>query len=665
MALNTGVFQLSPLSALDFSGGGDMSLERERLRLMREQFAETKRRNKEEEELARLEESGRMARERMQSELAVQKQQAEQAAKLRADKQVAYQKFTELNGQGDIEGARSMVPFMSSLGINVELEGEEAGLPRYRVDLEPEQTARQGAASRMQAAAAGDEMGAAGIGFGSDESGPAAEPAGIQTTEEAFGRALQASQHFDETGEPLRQPDAPDYTGSVPKNVLDMGAIQDQTLARLNPALSGLVGAYPDAYRESAEQTAGAVRGLGLPANKAVEQFDKLRGGPDSLIRSEIEADAQKQKSEAPGLKDREQLFKSGFGYGKEIATKFQIDDVIERRKQVAQARSVLMNKDDADDYMAGATISRMMGERGATTEGDIERVLGTAAMSFLDRIKNRLYKEALGGLSLQQKNALLGVLKQSEEADSQRTTDFLSNLDEQLDSADTDRDVARGLRAYRNAVVPKDIRDEYDKSRGVEPGASRAGGGESSPMAGMEGVVIPETSRIAKAHNNPGNLKFADQPGAKKGEAAGDGGHFAQFDTVEEGLGALREQVELDAERGMSIKDFITKYAPPKSNDTAAYLSKALKVLRARAGDALAEVDPYDVVRFIAEHESSTLMPSQYDWEPEGDEEAPPETAEVAPYASQFGPPEAPATAATETAAQKRVRELLEKAKR
>ncbi len=145
------------LNPAGYLGGGaprerPSSMERERLRLMREQFENTKQQQAQAAELGRLEESGRMAR-------------AQQKAATQKSKTEAYSKFTELNGKGDYEGARSMVPLMTAIGMDVELEGDDGGLPRYRVNMDASAEADQEANQRFQAAKAGDPLGAAGIGY--------------------------------------------------------------------------------------------------------------------------------------------------------------------------------------------------------------------------------------------------------------------------------------------------------------------------------------------------------------------------------------------------------------------------------------------------------------------------------------------------------------------
>ena len=485
MAIQPQLFQLNPVTALNFGGGSDQSLERERLKLMREQFEEARRQNRESEAINRLEEAGRTTREKMQADAAAAKQAADQRAERDKRKQDGIAEFGKRAAAGDIEGAESLVPFLDSLGVGVSRIGEEHGLPAYDFeDLEAKAEADAAATdARMDGADIGkDEM--AEIGYPSDEQGTLDEPAGIPTTEEAFARSMAASRFGEMTGgQPFRAAPEADAMGAVPTNRIDMGAMAMETERRLNPALSGLVGAYPEPYRESAQQTADATRSLGLPAAKAVEQFDKLRGGPDSMIRAELAADAQagqlKEKRTELSEVEKQKFFQNGTTLAQKATASYDIKGVIERRKTIAQAASVLTNKDDSDDYLAGATISRMMGERGATTEGDVRRVLGTAAMSFLDRIKTRAYKEAIGGLDKRQKNALMGVLEEAEEADKRRVHDYLGNLDELADSPGTHPEVARGVRAQR-ILVPRDIRDEYDAGKK----ASEPAGGDT-PLSG------------------------------------------------------------------------------------------------------------------------------------------------------------------------------------
>lgn len=85
--------------------------------------------------------------------------------------------------------------------------------------------------------------------------------------------------------------------------------------------------------------------------------------------------------------------------------------------------------------------------------------------------------------------------------------------------------------------------------------------------IAQFEGFYNPGSR--AQRNNNPGNLRYAGQPGAIGADSAG----YAIFPTAEAGWQALRRQIQLDASRGLTLEQFIRKYAPPSENPTDAYL--------------------------------------------------------------------------------------------
>ena len=68
----------------------------------------------------------------------------------------------------------------------------------------------------------------------------------------------------------------------------------------------------------------------------------------------------------------------------------------------------------------------------------------------------------------------------------------------------------------------------------------------------------------LAYTNNNPGNLRYAGQPGATGQDANG----FAVFPTYAAGYQALLNQINLDASRGMTIQQFTNSYAPAADNN-------------------------------------------------------------------------------------------------
>lgn len=626
---------LLKLSPTGYLGGGkpkeDMSMERERLALMREQFENTKQQQAQAAELGRIEESGRMARAQLEHQTAMQQLDAKQAEATKAKKLDAYSKFTELNGKGDIEGARAMVPMMSALGMGVDLEGEDGGLPRYRVNMDADSEADQETNQKFQAAKAG-------IGYDTNnDSGDLPQAPGISSTADAFGAAQQASRYSEQTGQPYMKPDAPDYTGAVPKNVIDTGAMNGAMQARLNPAMSGIIGGLPAEYQDSARSTASGLGGLGLPAEKTMEMFGKQQGDANALITGELNRDAEAQKAaraEAAATyaartgadKEGFDRYDTGFNkIGKEIGDQYNLKGRKQTRSLNQQAMDILRNSTQEDDYLVLSLISRSFGERGATTEGDVARALGLPATSTWDQITGWMTQKLEGGIPEPNKRALLGVLKKAITSNDGELRTASQNMLSLADDPETDKDVARGVRDYWRTTIPADLRGEHKKATSGPSGVTDSGAPEKTGA-----VTIPEESRIAAAHNNPGNLKFAGQESATEGEAAQDGGKWAKFPSVEAGLEALRKQIEKDAERGQTVREFITKYAPPGSNDTEAYIKQAAESLRAKPDDKLSDLDTYDVMRFVAQKESGTKLPDQYS-EPAADAMAKQTEAETA----------------------------------
>jgi hypothetical protein len=89
----------------------------------------------------------------------------------------------------------------------------------------------------------------------------------------------------------------------------------------------------------------------------------------------------------------------------------------------------------------------------------------------------------------------------------------------------------------------------------------------------------------IAYRNNNPGNLMYAGQPGATSGP-----GGFAVFPDYQTGYNALLNQISLDASRGETISQFISKYAPAAGgNDPTTYASNVAAALVLSPGDPLA----------------------------------------------------------------------------
>lgn len=126
----------------------------------------------------------------------------------------------------------------------------------------------------------------------------------------------------------------------------------------------------------------------------------------------------------------------------------------------------------------------------------------------------------------------------------------------------------------------------------------------KSAPVIQQSRVEIPKTSSLSFYNNNPGNLRFAGQDGAVKGK-----GGFAKFNSPEDGLNALMNQIKLDASRGHTLTTFISKFAPSTENDTKLYIQQAMKALGVTKDTPISKININKLTNFMALKESSTKV--------------------------------------------------------
>jgi hypothetical protein len=114
----------------------------------------------------------------------------------------------------------------------------------------------------------------------------------------------------------------------------------------------------------------------------------------------------------------------------------------------------------------------------------------------------------------------------------------------------------------------------------------------------------------IGLSHNNPGNLIYAGQPNAVKGTKKDDGTYYAKFPDIQTGYRALIKQVQSDQNKGLTLKDFITKYAPASdNNNTKEYLNFITKSLNAKTDDKINNIDTFELAKFLAKRDSGTTV--------------------------------------------------------
>lgn len=108
---------------------------------------------------------------------------------------------------------------------------------------------------------------------------------------------------------------------------------------------------------------------------------------------------------------------------------------------------------------------------------------------------------------------------------------------------------------------------------------------------------------QLAYKNNNPGNIEYVGQPGAEPSED----GRFAKFATPEAGYADLHRVIGLHKDD--TLEKYLTAYAPPSENDTAAYVAHASKALGVTPDTPVSKIDRAKLAAFQVEQESSSKV--------------------------------------------------------
>jgi hypothetical protein len=481
---------------------------REQLKLAREKFEFDKKRAEEEDRLARERQAAEMAKARLEVE-------ATKAAKLQEDRLKVYGEFTKASGEGNIEAMRSMVPMLHSLGMDIELEGEEGGLPRYRVGMdaaaaqqaESEQLAKTSPYGEGETAEQSlSRLGAMGLG---GETGSLLPPLGIRSSDEVepgtgqtvagrvaatYGTPGAKTPRLDPaTGQPMV--DEEDFTGGVPKNVIDMGAMAASTLHRLDPSLKAAAAAFPDEQTSAAaEQIRLGLRASGLPLEKQQAAFDKAISGPASQRNAQIAADAQAERfretrdeltpKDIAGLEEQGRAENDKFAAANsvpKIADAFRAGDTILR---------VIDDPSPDNDAMIASELMTFQGVKGTPSDTDLKLAFGIPLSSLMDQAWTTIRQMVAGGMQAPQRNAIKAYMKAKKEELKQAAFDFLEQSSARANGGAFNEHTKRAYLANAKTAVPGWIYNDWldmKKARDEGPGGDKgksARGGQHDPEA-------------------------------------------------------------------------------------------------------------------------------------------------------------------------------------
>lgn len=571
--------QLQPARALDF-GTGRSSAERERLKLAREQFEQAKKEHEEDKELRRVEEQGRNARQKLEAAEKLRQEEAARQATLLAQQQSGLQKFGEAAGSGKVQAAQAMSPFLDQLGYNVNNLGDVGGLPVFQLQNRAQEAERAAAAlpppgmnetaeqsalrlqtgdigyptnergnlddpssrraptatdeqvdfdpgdgsldeATSEALNPGDADMATAAEYGGDDSevsvGRGMVPASLSQGD-AYAQALAASQAARlNGGQPVRGPDEEDWTGAVPRNVIDLPAMNAETNARLNPMLKSITGSLPSELQPGAEAAAKAAAGLGLEATDAAAEYKKAIDPALDIYKGEQNIKAQKEKNNQLSRMDKSMLQSRGATKLEDLYKERAIDKSLNSIKKADEVDLVLKNDNREDDGMVANAVMEAQNLKGAPSNTDLEFAFGIKKGSLLTQGLAIIEEAVAGGMSDPQKAAVKSYMEAVRSTQKRNLDEYLDNAFDTIDSdTSLDPEERAGFKSRLERSVPASVYnsywDERDK-REKASGARRGSGGRSAPVDA--GDLDSEKLGRVIGHESQGDATATSSAGA------------------------------------------------------------------------------------------------------------------------------------------------------
>ena len=163
----------------------------------------------------------------------------------------------------------------------------------------------------------------------------------------------------------------------------------------------------------------------------------------------------------------------------------------------------------------------------------------------------------------------------------------------------------------YRDAIANQGGAEDFIGPRDVDPTQIT--------------IDIPDSSRIAFSHNNPGSITMPKSynpgkgkgtgvyEGGVRGETSKDGKHtYVRYDTPELGYQAVKTQIQKDAARGLTLKAFITKFVGEEAKGSD-YIQFIAKETGASPTTRISDIDLDILAQAMVRRESGTIitMPS------------------------------------------------------
>lgn len=543
------MLRLAPSPAhkpLEFGGGGaNTSMERQRLKLMREEFEERKRQNAETNRLREMEANAMLTRERLEAERKKQEQEAAAAAERQKLADAAYGDVYKAVDANDFAGIDAAAQRLREFGGYAQNLGTDPqGRPSW-------QLGRDAAAEQKRQA---------------------------QLQQQAAPQPLAPGQSDEPLLQSLNRLNALGYD-ETQRGVLDMGAMADQRRAQTQPALDSIVSAYPDnGRRESTRRVGEGIASLGLSPTAAIDKFNTLNTQPGSAVQSAIDAqadlDKEQAKADAP-MRPKEEQELIDYGYDR-ATNAFKTQKAGERitSMEMADELTRLITSNNPSDHGKAVNLMMVLGKQsGPQSDADAQRIAGNEDLSTLEKAQAWLRKLVVGGKWDSVRQSMVEFAKRARERERAVVFSWIDSQNAAIESAKNEL-TAEGYKQFIREL-PAFVLEEYKKERAAEDGDAPADapqGAQAVPVASPIDIEPEEEALGEPAEAAPGVEPELDDDvrDALKEPPAAAGGKKPLVPLEQDA--EFMEVLERHAsEAGLNVEDILPHLAFESGGDPAA----------------------------------------------------------------------------------------------
>jgi hypothetical protein len=298
---------------------------------------------------------------------------------------------------------------------------------------------------------------------------------------DAYAQALAASQAARLNGDkPVRGPDEEDYMGAVPRNVIDLPAMNAETNARLNPMLKSITGSLPSELQPGAEAAAKAAAGLGLEATDAAAEYKKAIDPALDIYKGEQSIAAQKAKEERLTPVQEEQLKDMGIKRANSSFRNGKVGAAIDVIRAADTVNELMTKGGKRNHEKAVNYLMNLTGNKGAQTEADALRIIGRGKLDSLEQLQDWLHERVEGGFSEPEIASINEFVAMQRASNTEHLYGWLATNDQQMRNPKTNERTRAGYEEFRNGgSIPPELLDQYEalakKAEAGKPGKQSA----------------------------------------------------------------------------------------------------------------------------------------------------------------------------------------------